>query len=273
MNRKNIRLIALDMDGTLLNSKKKVDPQTITAINEAVMKGITVVYCSGRGIVELDEYQDALSAMRYGVCLSGALVYDFKEERPIYENNIDKAYIPAIIRVAEEFDAMCHILLTHESIVEHSCISHMEDYHMGIYTEMFRRVARQVENMETEAKNHPSIPKINIYFRSIEDKNAGFERLKDLPLSFASPEITSVEMNANHVSKATGLRNLADHLHISMDEVMAIGDGDNDRQVLKSAGLSVAMANAGEKIKSLCDVITDDNDHDGVGKAIRKYCF
>ena len=80
-------------------------------------------------------------------------------------------------------------------------------------------------------------------------------------------------MNANHVSKATGLRNLADHLHISMDEVMAIGDGDNDRQVLKSAGLSVAMANAGEKIKSLCDVITDDNDHDGVGKAIRKYCF
>ena len=80
-------------------------------------------------------------------------------------------------------------------------------------------------------------------------------------------------MNTNNVSKATGLQALADYLHIPMDEIMAIGDGDNDRQVLECAGLSVAMANADDNIKALCDVITDDNDHDGVGKAIRKYCI
>ena len=77
-------------------------------------------------------------------------------------------------------------------------------------------------------------------------------------------------MTAPGVSKALGLQKLAEHLGISMGETAGIGDADNDRAVLQAAGLSVAMGNAEDQIKEICDMITDDNDHNGAGKAIRQ---
>lgn len=77
-------------------------------------------------------------------------------------------------------------------------------------------------------------------------------------------------MNAAGVTKASGLQALADRLGISMADTVGIGDADNDRAMLEAVGLSVAMHNGAEDIKALCDAVTDDNDHNGVGKAIRK---
>ena len=79
----NIRLIALDMDGTLLMTDKTVHPDTIRDIEEATRRGISVAYCTGRAVPELSSYVDTLSAMRFGVCLAGALVYDFHDKRVI----------------------------------------------------------------------------------------------------------------------------------------------------------------------------------------------
>ena len=75
------------------------------------------------------------------------------------------------------------------------------------------------------------------------------------------------------MTKAAGLKELAKYLGISMKETLAIGDADNDRTVLEAAGISVAMGNADRKIKEICDAVTGDNDHNGVGEAIRKFLF
>lgn len=144
---------------------------------------------------------------------------------------------------------------------------------MGIYQPMFLELTRKVEDMAAEALRYDSIPKVNVYFRSVQDRAEAYETLKHLPLSFAFAEGASLEMNAAGVTKASGLQALASHLGIAMTETVAIGDADNDRAMLEAAGLSVAMGNAAKDIRELCDAVTADNDHNGVGEAIRRYCL
>lgn len=267
------RLAAVDMDGTLLRSDKSLDPDTIRDVEAASRQGIQVVYSTGRAVPELEAYVRQLPCMRYAVALSGALVYDFQERRSVLCRAMPGEYIGEIVRTAARYDAMAHFLSEDESIVRIDQVSHMEDFHMEIYQPMFLELTRKVEDMAAEARRYEAIPKVNVYFRSASDRKKGYEALKHLPLSFAFAEGASLEMNAAGVTKASGLRDLTEHLGISMAETMGIGDADNDRAMLETVGLSVAMGNGAEDIKALCDVVTDDNDHNGVGKAIRKYCL
>ncbi|KAG4088817.1 HAD-like domain-containing protein [Neocallimastix lanati (nom. inval.)] len=267
------RIVALDMDGTLLKSDKTVHPDTLRDIAEATQKGIHVVYCSGRAPVEMKDYIETLSDMRYAVSMSGALVYDFKEKKKIYSCPVPKEMFKDIVEVAKVDDAMVHFLTENESIVREDQIHHMVDFNMGVYQSMFLNIARTVPDMMKEAEHYDSIPKINIYFHSKEARQAAYEKIKHLPLSFAFSEQTSLEMTAHGVTKADGLSQLASSLHVTMDQIIGVGDGDNDRSFLKVVGLSVAMGNASEEIKAICDEVTDDNDHNGTGKVIRKYCL
>ncbi len=267
------KLVALDMDGTLLRSDKSLDPETVRDIGEASEQGIEVVYGTGRAMIELLSYVKQLPCIRYAVCLSGALVYDFRKQRSIFCRELPGVCIREIVRVAEEYGAMVHFLTEKESIVRIDQVSHMSDFHMGIYQPMFLQLTRKVEDMAEEAERHDSIPKVNVYFRSAKDRKEAFETLKQLPLSFAFAEGASLEMNAEGVTKASGLCELTEYLGIPMTETAGIGDADNDRAMLEAVGLSVAMGNAAEDIKALCDAVTADNDHNGVGEAIRRYCL
>ena len=267
------QLIALDMDGTLLRSDKSLDPATIRDIEEAAGKGIQAVYGTGRAMIELLAYVRQIPSMRYAVCLSGALVYDFKEQKSIVCHELPGSCIGEIVKTAQKYDAMAHFLTEKESIARTDQVSHMADFHMGIYQPMFLEMTRKVEDMAAEALRYGSIPKVNVYFRSVQDRAEAYEALKHLPLSFAFAEGASLEMNAAGVTKASGLQALASHLGIAMTETVAIGDADNDRAMLEAAGLSVAMGNAAKDIRELCDAVTADNDHNGVGEAIRRYCL
>lgn len=267
------RLIALDMDGTLLMTDKSVHPDTVRDIEQASGRGIHVVYCSGRAVPEILPYVSRLKTMRYAVCMSGALVYDFEESRHIYHKAIAYEYVQKIINAAKQDDAMVQFLTDRASVVRADQVIHMHDFHMGVYQRMFIEITSKVPDMEEEAKHYASIPKVNVYFRSEEARRQAYEILKDLPLSFAFAEGTGLEMTAVGVTKAAGLKELAKYLGISMEETLVVGDADNDRAVLEAAGFSVAMGNAERAIKEICDAVTADNDHNGVGEAIRRYAF
>ena len=263
------KLIAVDMDGTLLQSDKTIHHDSITDIQAAVEKGIQIVYCTGRALPELQSYVEILPMVRYAVCYSGAIVYDYKENRCICRTEIEQGYIEKIIETAEKYKAMVHFLTEKESIVASADVTHMKDFHMGVYQTMFMEVTRPVEDMREEGKLHNSLAKINIYFRSAKERSRGYEELKHLPLTFTLAEETSLEMTAQYVTKATGLQHLAEYLNMPISQVAGIGDADNDRDMLSKVGFSVAMGNASDDMKSHCDFITKDNDHNGVGEAIQ----
>ena len=266
---KSYKLIAVDMDGTLLKSDKTIHEDSVRDIQAATDSGIQVVYCSGRAVAELQPYFEVLPMVRYAICYSGAIVYDCVEKKCIYRTEIDKKYTEKIAQVAKKYNAMAHFLTEQDSIVSSADITHMEDFGMGVYQPLYLQIAKQVADMQEEAKLHISIPKINIYFRTGEDRMSAYEELKEFPLTFAFAEETSLEMNAQNVSKATGLVKLADFLGIPTEQTVGIGDADNDRAVLGKVDFPIAMGNAKDDIKAICKFVTEDNDHNGVGVAIR----
>ncbi len=261
-------LIAIDMDGTLLTSEKKIMPQTLNDLKIVSDIGVHLAYSTGRALVEMKEYFDITPMIRYAICYSGAIIYDCMTHKAIFRNEIASQYFDEIIAVAKKYNGMLTFLTETESIVNSADISHMDDFHMGVYQPMYYKVTRQVEDMAAESKKHDSITKINIYFRSTEDRHRGYQELKHLPLTFALAEETSLEMNAEGISKGFALEKLAELLNVPVKKTVAIGDADNDRDMLTRAGLSIAMANARTDIKRLANLVTTDNDSNGVGYAI-----
>ena len=169
---------------------------------------------------------------------------------------------------------MVQLLTEKESIVRKDQITHMEDFQMKEYYPMYIKICKTVNNMETEADNYASIPKINIYFHTQKEKQEANRKIKKLlPLSFAFVEKTALEMSADNATKGNSLTKLAKYLDIPMEKVIGIGDGDNDISFLSIVGLPISIGNANENVKLICKDITDDNNHNGTGKAIYKYCL
>ena len=136
---------------------------------------------------------------------------------------------------------------------------------MGIYQGMFERICTRVDDVGAWVLAHPGeVDKLNLYLESPEARDRMRERLADLPLQLANSEESSLECSALGVSKAEGLRALCEHLGITMEQVVAVGDAPNDLDALRAVGLPVAMGNATPEVLACARIVVSDNDHDGI---------
>ncbi len=265
------QMIALDMDGTLLNSGKKITPKTAEAVRKACRQGKMVVISTGRCIAEMREYMEILSDVQYVICVSGALIYDCREKKILYSNKIERDIVSELLEAVRGRDIMIH-LLGQESIVERDKIQHMDWYHMGIYRPLYERVTTPAENIyDYFYREQRAFEKVNFYHRSEQERELTRAAVCHLPVELKNSEETSLECSVKGVSKGTGLQVLCRHLGIDPAAAIAVGDADNDRDILSAAGLSLAMGNANEQIKNMCDAVLPDNDHDGCAAAIEAY--
>lgn len=269
------KLIAFDMDGTLLNSQKKITDKTCDAIQKAIDAGSIVILNTGRCVAELEEYMDVLKNIQYINSTSGALVYDRKSDKDIYSSALDVDTVKAILDIVSSKDVMIDFL-TRESIVQRDKIEKMEQYHMEVYRDMFERVTVKWEDICGQYLEKPfPVAKLNIYHISEEARNYTRQRIEELQLGveMVNAETTSLEISAKGIDKGIGLEKLCQYLNISLSQTIVVGDADNDIGAMKKAGLAVAMGNANERIKELADVMVADNDHDGCREVIEKYIF
>ncbi len=265
------RLIALDMDGTLLNSDKKITPKTAEAIRRANRRGKIVTISTGRCIAEMRGYMEQLPDVRYMMCVSGGLLYDCGEKRILFSDKIAEEIIGSMLEAIRGRDIMVHFLGL-ESVVEREKIPQMGRYHMGIYQSLYEEAAQQVENIyEYFSENPRAFEKVNFYHTDERERAITKEALCHLPIEMKYAEETSLECSVRGVNKGTGLLTLCRYLGIDPAETIAVGDSDNDVDILAAAGLSLAMGNANGHIKKMCDVVIPDNDHDGCAAAIDAY--
>ena len=267
------KLLALDMDGTVLNSEKKITARTKAAITNLMRRGVYVVVSTGRGLSELTDYREDLAAMNYGILISGGLLYDFFKDAPIKVHGLDEKIILQLIDFGLEERAMIHLHTVKEGVAREEDIQNMAAFNMGIYQDMFNRVCTRCDDTKEYVRTHPGeVVKVNLYNRSQAARDRALERIKPMNLSISFAEAFNLEISPANVTKASGLAELCKLLKIDISETVAVGDAPNDTEILQTAGFSVAMGNASDEIKKLADFVTLDNDNDGVAAAIDEIC-
>ena len=271
-----IRLIALDMDGTVLRTDKTVSERTLQALRGAVAKGIAVVPATGRIAKMVPKPVASVPGVRYAITSNGAAVADLQEKVFLYTNLMSREDTDRLLRMLDP----CGLL------VEAYCggVSYSDQLRMDMFSHysvpplIYNYVVESqifVENLpEYVASNGYRLEKVNIPY--VPDSMQGPLREQILAAggySVVSASLVNLEINKAGVSKGDGLAHLCGRLGISPSEVLACGDGDNDFEMIRFAGVGVAMENSIPELKAAADFVTDTNDGDGVAKAIEKFAL
>ena len=263
------RLIALDIDGTLLNSKKEIPPACVFAIREATERGKTVVFCTGRAVSELEDFFDPLPEIRWAVFASGAGLFDIQKRSVFSLHGLPRRDADTILSVVKEKDVMPQLVIEDRDVIQASHMANLEHYHMSIYRPMYERAMTLVPDIYAYAAAcREDFLKINLYHADVPERRRTREQLASLAIEKVDSEVTSLECSALGVSKGSGLLRLCEALHIPPEASMAVGDADNDIPMLRAAGLGVAMGNAADHVKAAADRVVSDADHDGCAEAI-----
>lgn len=270
---KEYRMIAFDMDGTLLNSSGHISETVHRALERAVAQGKRVIICTGRSFRELMDYDEKeFKDIRYYVCENGTLAYDSFEKKIISAVHIQEKLVRHILDLAEGEDVMVYLASGGQNMVNRKDAERMEYFHAERYKDIELRSAVLHEDIIGSYRERPvPVEKMNLYSADIKLRDHFYELLKELPISLVYAEETGLEIMPPGISKASGFLALCEYLKIPPEETIAVGDSDNDIELLKAAGLGVAMGNAKPCVKEAGDAETADNDHDGCAKVIEQY--
>ncbi len=270
------RLIALDMDGTLCTTDKRITPRTTAALELAAQRGVIIVPATGRFYKGLPAELQRASYVRYCITINGAHVYDAELDRTVSAAEMPCAQALAAMEYLDTQDVIYDCYQDNWGWITRAFWEKADEYAPQNYIKMLRVLRTPVDELKAHLKNvGRDVQKIIIFTRTDALQE---ELLRTLPLRFPDLVVTSsirrnIELNAPAANKGTALRALAEALEIPRERIMAVGDGLNDRTMLEAAGFAVAMGNAHPEIKALAHFVTDDCDHDGAAKAIERFCL
>lgn len=271
---KNIRLVALDLDGTLLDDNKNLPEDNRKALEACVTRGIYVVPCTGRLSTGIP--QEILDiGVRYAITINGGAIEDLKTQSFLDKQLLDKETALFVMDMVREYpNVMCDAYVDNQGISESKYYDHLYRFGMSeVIQNMIRRTRSVVPNIIDYIKEPGrTINKINMYFASLEEKQIIREKLKQVPGILVTSSVhNNLEINGCGAEKGSALLRLADHLGISQDETMAFGDGENDYSLIEKAGLGVVMENGIEGLKAIADYITGTNNDAGVARTIEAF--
>ena len=274
--RQKIKMIAFDCDGTLLNDKKEMTAHTRNVLLRAMEQGIEVLPATGRPLTGVPKEVTALPGIRYALTSNGARIVDLKEQKVIYESTMPIHTAKQILDLFSQYDTYREVFIDRVGYSMASELEKAEEYvilpSMARYLKECRIGVQDLyEKLEKEKKQ---VDKVHALFKNISEKEKAFLQIKEIPNITATGAMeNNIEVNALGVNKGIGLLKLGELLGIKREEIMACGDGMNDLEMIREAGLGVAMANAVQEVKDAADFVTDSNEKDGVAKAIEMFAL
>lgn len=269
-----IRLIALDLDGTALSPEGTITSFTYKAIRRALEQGIQVVICTGRNLPELQPIYDALPEVRYYAGANGGILWDRQTVGFLYENPLSFALQQKILHRTQGIDSMLELFTKEHIYCSLDSLKHLSRYVPSFLFPIIGRTRTPVEDIRAFILGRQkNALKINQFFPSEQERQKAAAGLADLELDCTSSIGCNLECNTLCANKGDALEHLAEYLHIPRQQVMAIGDGNNDLSMLRYAGFSVAMENGLEEVKKESQAITCSNREDGAAQAIVRYAL
>ncbi len=267
------KLIASDLDGTLLNDAKQISPRTEAALKAAAEKGVVIVPATGRSLLGVPDMIKNYPYVDYVMTSNGALAYNLKEKKNLYVEPLAHEIIFKVMDLLEPYGAMWHLFAEKTVYYEY----HGKQPGRGLPPDLQGNPylpAPLQPDMRTYLENHPefTVEKIDVYFNEPSERWKVWNIVETWDnVSIAAAFDYNMEVNAKQGDKGNGLIRLGRELGIKPEEMIAFGDGLNDILLLKAAGMPVAVANAVPELKTVAKEITLSNDEDGVAIAIEKY--
>lgn len=286
------KLVAIDLDGTLLNSYGEVSNRNKKAIEETLKKDVEVVLTSGRPIMSVLNLANELGTDNYIICGNGAITYDIKKQKIIYDRFLEKSKVLQIIKICEE-NSIYYNVYTKNNILTKNLSYNILFYNQENANKPDEKKTRitvmdNIYNyiLEREEQDYLKITicdSSKVVFSSIIKKLRTIKDVEVLDVAHMSRKMIKdgtdrvsleyyyTEITNTNVDKWDALSYLAKTLKIEENEIVAIGDNVNDLNMVKNAGLGVIMQNSAPYIKEQADVVVTDNDNDGVAQALEEY--
>ena len=279
-NMKQIRLIALDLDGTTLDSTGQLPLKNRKALERAAEEGIYVVVASGRAVSTLPAQVLEIKGLSYAITSNGAAICTMPQQTILRAYHLAQQDARAIIETADAFFEDCHgeKRLNYEVFVDGIAYA-QEDYAKDASkfggskqeTIYVRETRRPVPSIHRFMEEHiDGLDSIDLIIHDTEKKEAVWKLLekKGLDIYITSSVPRLLEISSSDCGKWAGIRHLLDILDIKPQQVIAFGDARNDLDMVEGAGIGVAMANAHPALKKAADYITGSNDESGVARAL-----
>lgn len=261
------KLVAVDVDGTLLDSKSNLTPETMKAVQETVAAGVILTICTGRPIQGVKPLIDKLGLDLPFITYNGAMIVMGKSGKILYDQTMQGADVKTVYKLGEKFKTTIVIWANNKLYI------HPLTQKAAAYSELSKTKPEPITDLE--ALIAQGVTKVLFYdeVEAIRDYEKAVA--PDVPptVNYCTSQPFLLEFFDQKVSKGNALARLSAYYGFSREEIIAIGDGFNDLPMIKYAGLGIAMANADDAIKQQADYVTFSNDENGVAHAIYRFCF
>lgn len=271
---KKVKLIGMDLDGTLLTTKKELTAYTREVLSRAVKQGIIVMPATGRPLRGITDDLLEFSGFRYAVTANGGRVLNIRTGETLFEELVPAETAGKVLEILGHYDTLREIYFDGVGYAQEDALQNISRYlEEAPMMEYIMRTRIAVPDLwaKFEEENR-AVDKVQGLFTSLEERDMAIRELREV----SGIEITgalkkNIEVNAAGVNKGRALLRLGELLGIRREEIMAFGDGANDLKMIKEVGVGVAMENAKDELKEAADYIAGSNDKDGVARFIETY--
>ena len=276
---KDIKLVALDLDGTLFDNSSRISKRNLTAIRSITDKGIHVVISTGRPFEGIPFDQIKGTGINYAITANGSGIYEISTGKCLYENAMDEELVTPILNFLLTRDIHMDAFIGGKGYTPIQCVETAQKLTVPSSIKIYIITTRtRLDNiLQFIHENQLKVQKMTLNFYPAADGTL-IDRETVRKFLVSNPSITTVcggynnlEFTRADANKGVGLRKLAEILGVNPDATMAIGDTENDLAIIEAAGIGVAMGNATDAVKARADYVTTTNTKDGVAAAIEHF--
>ena len=279
------KLVAIDLDGTMLNNYGVVTENTQNTIKKIIAQGTEIIIASGRPIDSIKTIAKEIGSEKYFIAGNGAIIYDIEKDEIIYKKNMTKQKVLEVIKICEE-NSISYNVYTDKTILATALKHNVLYYHKeNLKKEDNKKTNISiVKNMKEENFLKITICDENkIVFNSIIKKLKKISDIEILEVSHMSRKMIKqgtedvpieyyyTEISLADVDKWNAIEFLIKKLGIKQEEVIAIGDNINDKKMIENAGLGIAMKGSTTVVTDVANDIAPANYEDGVARILQKY--
>ncbi|ANA78657.1 Cof-like hydrolase [Paenibacillus vortex V453] len=262
------KLVALDVDGTLLNDDHEITEKTRNTVMEAAKQGVEIVLCTGRGPLNSIPFMKSMGLGGYVISHNGAATVEVETQKIVHQFGMDPLQLEPFMKYCREHGVHFDVNTAFEMYVDQ-----VEEL-AGPVRFMYENYLMLPSNLPAWEELSGPVVKLTAFGESADmDRVYGDWSKWNLPLNMLRSGEFFIDLMHRDASKGNALKQLAANRGYQQEEVLAIGNYFNDITMLTFAGMGIAMDNSPVEVKAAANAVTTSNNEDGVHEALVKYCL